>query len=908
MTGPKHLPRAEARADRLAASVAAVLVLGFAVNQAQAQASERPESPGEEAATAASSEPPSNVEIMRVTGRKVLALEAEVPASVTAFDAADIHALGMQNVADVSKFAPNVEIVTAGDTAASFFIRGVGLQDFSANAASAVAIYGDVIPLNSPALQLGGLFDLENVEIQRGPQGAGSGRNASAGAIRIHSRKPSGEIGGVIRASVGTYLSDDAHPGLIQTYEGAVETPIIEGVLASRFAFRLRDADPYMRNGCGDAPPMEDRPVFVSGRSKCSVPQPNGNRRLCFNDRTCAQFGEGTCEPTGTPRKDVQICHDEGFVNGETSRVPAGLPDYVGDKHDWAARGQFRFEPPVTTSSWLLNLHGGRLDQQSTLGQAIGTGGNGKEFGGGTSSGYREPDQTEEFDEITERLGADVPLAEREEVLGRNLAQNRPLDIRPYRGDYNRVGQTKLDTWGGFLSGSIEIGPVTVSTATGYDGYDRSRDTDADFTSDVMFELLFDDKAWQVSQELRVDGAFGDSFRWEAGGFYLQEELEAQNDLLVTVFQQPATIERDFQQDLWSFGVWAGFEWDFLDDLSVEAGVRYNWERKSFDITEDDTAIGASGAITSSSETQTWQAPTGLISLTYRFADSASAYWKYTRGFKAGTFNSNSADGEPPADAETIDAFETGMRASWLDERVTLRGAFFYYKYDNYQVFVFEDNPGRPPTLEIINANDAQVYGVEIDADIKPLEGWVPDLLDDLNLAVRFGWLESEYLDFTDTVLRLKGQSSIPVTVDFSGNALINSPRFQVSGTAEWPFDLGYWGTIIPRYDFTWSDDIYFNPAEGRGLPSLDTEPGPPVIDESGRLPEYAVGQKSFALHNLTLIYRPPEGNIEISGWVRNLLDERYKTYAFDASQFSKLVINFVGEPRTVGGDISIRW
>jgi iron complex outermembrane receptor protein len=356
-------------------------------------------------------------------------------------------------------------------------------------------------------------------------------------------------------------------------------------------------------------------------------------------------------------------------------------------------------------------------------------------------------------------------------------------------------------------------------------------------------------------------------------------------------------IERAYTQDLWSFGFWAGFQWDFLDDFTLEAGARYNWERKHFDIQENDMTVGQS-QFTESSQSETWQAPTGLVSLTYRFGDTASVYWKYSRGFKAGHFNSNSAD-EPPAKSETIDSFETGMRGAWLDGRIGLRGAFFYYKYNNYQVFAVEDNPGAPPVLEIINANDAQVYGLELDTDVRPLEGWIPDVADDLVLSARFGWLESEYLDFSDTVLRSRGTSQIPVNIDFTGNPLINSPRFKVSGSASWPFELGYWGTITPRYDFSWSDDIYFNAAKGRGLPDTAGD---------ARLPVLAVGQEAFVLHNLTLAYRTPDGTIEVSGWVRNLLDERYKTYAFDASQFSKIVINFVGQPRTVGTDISIRW
>ena len=51
-----------------------------------------------------------------------------------------------------------------------------------------------------------------------------------------------------------------------------------------------------------------------------------------------------------------------------------------------------------------------------------------------------------------------------------------------------------------------------------------------------------------------------------------------------------------------------------------------------------------------------------------------------------------------------------------------------------------------------------------------------------------------------------------------------------------------------------------------------------------------------------------PAGNIEVAAWVRNLMDKRYKTYAFDASFFSRVVVNFVGEPRTIGLDLSISW
>jgi hypothetical protein len=92
---------------------------------------------------------------------------------VTGFNAADLEALGAQSIEDLASFTPNLEIVTAGSTTPTFFIRGVGLNDFNPNSSGAVAIYQDDVPLNSPALQLGTLFDMERVNVLKGPQGTG---------------------------------------------------------------------------------------------------------------------------------------------------------------------------------------------------------------------------------------------------------------------------------------------------------------------------------------------------------------------------------------------------------------------------------------------------------------------------------------------------------------------------------------------------------------------------------------------------------------------------------------------------------------------------------------------------------------------------------------------------------------
>ena len=143
-----------------------------------------------EGTAAASDDVWAGVEEMVVSGSTAGGILADVARSnsVTAFSSDDLEAIGAADISDIASFTPNLEIVVTGSTSPTFFIRGIGLNDFSANAAGAVAVYTDDVPLNNPALQLGSLFDIENAAVLRGPQGTGPFRNASAGAIKVYSK------------------------------------------------------------------------------------------------------------------------------------------------------------------------------------------------------------------------------------------------------------------------------------------------------------------------------------------------------------------------------------------------------------------------------------------------------------------------------------------------------------------------------------------------------------------------------------------------------------------------------------------------------------------------------------------------------------------------------------------------
>jgi iron complex outermembrane receptor protein len=416
----------------------------------------------------------------------------------------------------------------------------------------------------------------------------------------------------------------------------------------------------------------------------------------------------------------------------------------------------------------------------------------------------------------------------------------------------------------------------------------------------VLFEVVEDDSAWQTWEQLHVGGELAsEPLQWQIGGWYLKESLESAS---TTQLANANRIERSYSQDLESFGTWGKFTWDLLDDVTLEGGVRWNYEDKTFHISRQLFISGNSiGPPSVADQNKTWQTPTGNLILTYHFNQEASAFAKYTRGFKAGHFNALASENvnRPPAKPEYNDAWEAGLAGAWLDRRISGSLAYFYYRYQDYQIFLFRDVANEPPVLEIINANQAENYGVEVEARAQPLRGWTPRWMENLLLTANAGWLHGEFLDFQLRSTRPIGNETFPITIDFSGQQLVNSPEFKVAGAATWTFDFGRFGYFIPRYDFSWTDDVAYGLNEGRGTATADIH-GTPL------LPEFAVGQPAYWLHNVRFAYRTPTGNVEVAFWVRNLTDEVYKNYAFDASSFSSVVLNFVGTPRTLGGDVIV--
>ena len=131
----------------------------------------------------------------------------DVPLSVSAFDGDLLSQLGVSDITEVAKVAPNVtlEVSRGTNSTLTAFIRGVGQQDPVAGFEAGVGIYVDDVYLNRPQSAVLDVFDVERIEVLRGPQGTLYGRNTIGGAVKYVTRSLSDVPTMNLRAALGTY-------------------------------------------------------------------------------------------------------------------------------------------------------------------------------------------------------------------------------------------------------------------------------------------------------------------------------------------------------------------------------------------------------------------------------------------------------------------------------------------------------------------------------------------------------------------------------------------------------------------------------------------------------------------------------------------------------------------------------
>lgn len=181
--------------------------------------------------------------ITTVTAQKRLENIQEVPAAVAAIDGDTLSYLrtGGDDIRFLRAKTPSLNIESSfGRTFPRLYIRGLGNTDFDLNASQPVSVLMDGIVLENPVLKGFPIFDVDRVEVLRGPQGTLFGRNTPAGAIKIESRRPDDTLGGYGRLTYGSFN----YTGL----EAATNVPVIEDVLSTRVSLMYERRDGWVDN------------------------------------------------------------------------------------------------------------------------------------------------------------------------------------------------------------------------------------------------------------------------------------------------------------------------------------------------------------------------------------------------------------------------------------------------------------------------------------------------------------------------------------------------------------------------------------------------------------------------------------------------------------------------------------
>lgn len=342
---------------------------------------------------------------------------------------------------------------------------------------------------------------------------------------------------------------------------------------------------------------------------------------------------------------------------------------------------------------------------------------------------------------------------------------------------------------------------VSVRSITGYIDHTATLDFDADGTGYAFFTAEnFERPSESFSQEFNMLGEAG-NLQWLVGAYYFHEEFSIS---LPVRFPSglntgdPASslpvgtrAEQGTDEETTSYALFTDLTWSFTDALRLNAGLRFNSEKKDFSWFGGATipGLGFLGLANQRSDDDN-QKLLPKLALQYDLDEDTNLYVQYQRGFKSGGHNLSL---DTLYDSETIDAYELGMKSQWLDRTLTLNAAAFFYSYSGLQI---TNNVG-PTTTAVENA-DADIYGLELES----LWRVTPDV----TVNVGATWLRAEYTKFTSFDAARPGLGFI----DLDGEDVVRSPKYTLMFGAQWriPLEAGPLGDLTLRADVFHTDDI----------------------------------------------------------------------------------------------------
>src|SRR6202163_3097320 len=194
----------------------------------------------------------------------------DVPIAITAMSAQELTDRGVRQAGDIAANVPNMLLNSpyGPEAQPTFTLRGVTTQDFSENQSSPIAMYVDEVYKSVGAVQALQTYDLDRVEVLRGPQGTLYGKNATGGAVSFYTANPSlSSTDGYVTAGYGNY-SD-------YSLRAAAGTPIIDGALGVRAAVMYEKRDGWVKSVVPGVEPLNGVDAFAGRLTVLSKPTDN---------------------------------------------------------------------------------------------------------------------------------------------------------------------------------------------------------------------------------------------------------------------------------------------------------------------------------------------------------------------------------------------------------------------------------------------------------------------------------------------------------------------------------------------------------------------------------------------------------------------------------------------------------
>lgn len=647
-----------------------------------------------------------------VTAQKRTESVQSIPIAVTALDEKALESATIDDIRDIAGRVPSlvVDSVGAGPSAAAISIRGISFEDIEKSFDPAVGVVVDGVFIGTNTGQLLDSFDLERLEVLRGPQGTLFGRNTIGGVINVIRTTPTDEFG--VRGQFA-YGNFDTKRGRL-----VVNTGKLGGILALK-AFGYYDkTDGYYFN----------------------VTQ---NRRQGEYETLT---GGVTALITPSDAITAQITYQHSRERGET--VSSALSEQGRDLV-CAAPGAPGFSPLAECNRWGLPAHGLYT----------------------TYSSIQTPVRND-VDSITGNI--DIELSDR----------------------------------------------ITLTSVTGYIKNKESVTQDFDGSSANFFDTKRDQRYRQFSQELRVLADF-DAVNLLVGGYYFNSnyKLDQSTNFGLVLGQGSTAVLRQYvDHTAKSYAAFADAQIRVSDAFKVSLGARYTDDKKSifnnygriaalvrltlptFDGTSCVAATGtispAPGVVlpvyspaTDCSDSDSFGKFTWRANAEYTIEPGKLVYASFSRGFRSGGFNGRAASPTSlgPYQPETVDAYEVGLKADWLDRTLRTNLAFYYTKYNNKQEEVVQPAPpgsSNPQETVVKNASSADIKGFE--AEI------IAQLAPALSFNASFSYTDAKYDSFFNDIVGLTtGSAADGVPDDVSTLTLRRAPKFQWSAGLNYTKEVG---------------------------------------------------------------------------------------------------------------------